>query len=129
MDEVIVSTIENEKLINQWSVDDIAACCVDVCEKILHIHEFELNFLHTVAHGLASAKTKFLHRMHQRDLILMDTGKEWKCEEKLQETHLINNAKQMMKIYWKHESFPHAIPDDSQLSQSDRVVLNEALAA
>jgi len=41
-----------------------------------HIHEFKLNFLHTVVHGLASAKTKFLHRMRQRDLILMDTGKE-----------------------------------------------------
>jgi hypothetical protein len=38
---------------------------------------FEANFLYTVEHGVASSKTKSLHKLHQTDLILMDTGDRW----------------------------------------------------
>ena len=135
MDQVIVSAIENEKN-NQSSCGDMVSCWADICNKFFisesvteQLLLFEANFLHTVEHGVASAKTKFLHKMRQRDLVLMDTGDEWKSEEKLQDLHLLNNAMYMMKIDWKDSTFPREIPDDSQLSKSDRSILNKELAA
>ena len=35
----------------------------------------------------------------------MDTGDEWKSEEKLQDGHLLNNAMYTMKIDWKDSIF------------------------
>ncbi len=107
----------------------------DICNKFFideavteHLLIFEANFLHTVEHSVASAKLKFLHKMHQRDLILMDTGDEWKSEEKLHNSHLINNAMFIMKLDWKDNSFPCDIPDDSPLSEDDRLALNKEIA-
>ena len=135
MDKVIVSTIENEKN-NVSSIGDIAACWADICNKFFideavteHLLIFEANFLHTVEHSVASAKSKFLHKMRQRDLILMDTGDEWKSEEKLQDSHCINNSMFIMKIDWKDTSFPHEILDNGPLSEDDRLSLNKELAA
>ncbi len=135
MNQVIFSAIENEKN-NVSSIGDIAACWADICNKFFvdeadteHLLIFEANFLHTVEHGVASAKLKFLHKMRQRDLILMDTGDEWKSEEKLQDSHLINNAMFIMKIDWKDNSFPCETPDDSPLSEDDRLTLDKELAA
>ena len=59
----------------------------------------------------------------------MDTGDEWKYEEKLQDSHLINNAVVIMKLDWKGTSFPGEIPDNSPLSKDDRLALNKKLAA
>jgi hypothetical protein len=135
IDQVIVSPIENEKK-NVSSIGDIAACWTDICRKVFideavteHLQIFEANFLHTVEHSVASAKSKFLHKMHQRDLIPMDTGDEWKFEEKLQDSHLINNAMFIMKIGWKDTSFPCVILDDSLLSENDRSAINKELDA
>jgi hypothetical protein len=93
-----------------------------------HLQEFEAKFLYIVEYGVASAKTKFLHKLCQRDLILMDTGDEWMFEHKLHDCHLINTAKYMMKIDCKDVSFPMEIPDDCQLCDSDRLILNKVLA-
>ena len=67
MDQVIVSAIENEKN-NVYSISDIAACWSDICNKLFideavteHLLISEADFLHTVEHGVASAKSKFLH--------------------------------------------------------------------
>ena len=80
MDQVIVSAIENEKD-NVSSISDIAACWADIWIKFFideavtkYLQVFKTNFLYTGEHSVASAKTKFLRKMHQRDLILMDTG-------------------------------------------------------
>ena len=134
MDQVIVSAIENENA-NESSIDDIVACWADMCNKYFfdegstnHLQAFEANFLYTVENGVASAKTKFLHKLRERDLILMDTGDEWMSEHKLHDCHLINNARYMMKIDWKYVSFPMGIPDDFQLCDSDRLVLNKVVA-
>ena len=104
MEEVIFSAIENEKT-NESSIDDIVSCWADMCNKYFfdegatdHLQAFEANFLYTVENGVALAKTKFLHKLCQRDLILMDTGDEWMSEHKLNDCHLINNAIYMMKI-------------------------------
>ena len=59
----------------------------------------------------------------------MDTGDEWKSAEKLQDSHLINNAMFIMKIDWKDTFFPCDIPGDIPLSENDRVALNKELAA
>ena len=90
MDQVIVSAIENEKD-NVSSISDIAACWADICNKFFideavteHLLIFEANFIHTMKHSVVSEKLKFLHKMRQRDLILIDTGDEWKSEETLQ---------------------------------------------
>ena len=48
-----------------------------------HLLIFEENILHTMEHGVESAKSKFLHKMRQRDLILMNSEDEWKSDEKL----------------------------------------------
>ena len=93
-----------------------------------NLQAFEANFLYTVEYGVASVKTKFLHKLHQRDLILLDTGDEWMSEDMLHDCHLINNAKCMMKIDWKDVSFPMEIPDDFQLCDSGRLILNKVLA-
>lgn len=58
----------------------------------------------------------------------MDTGDEWMSEHKLHDCHLINNAKHMMKIDWKDVSFPMEIPDDCQMCDSERLILNKAFA-
>ncbi len=55
----------------------------------------------------------FLHKIHQEDLILMDTGDELKSEENLQDSHLINNGVIIIKIDWRDTSFPHEMLDDS----------------
>jgi hypothetical protein len=49
-------------------------------------------------------------------------------EHKLHDCHLINTAKYMMKIDCKDVSFPMEIPDDCQLCDSDRLILNKVLA-
>ena len=135
MDQLIVSAIENEQS-NVSSVGEMAACWADLCNKFFIdesvaavLQKLEANFLYTVEHGVASAKARFLHKLRQRDLILLDAGDEWKSEECLQECHLINHAKSIMKIDWKGGRFPHFIPDDSPLSENDRAALNNALAS
>jgi len=91
---------------------------------------FETIFLYTVEHGVASVKNKFLHKMGQRDLNLMDTGVEWKSEDKLQGCHLINNAMLMMQIDWKFSKFPRIVSVDCQvLSEEDRSIHNNELAS
>ena len=135
MDQVIFSAIENEKT-NESTIRDIVACWSNMCNKYFfnegatnHLQAFEDNFLYTVDHGVASAKMKFLHKLRQRDLILMDAGDEWMSEDKLQDCYLIKNAKLIMKIDWKDVSFPVEIPDDFQLlCDSDRLALNKVLA-
>jgi hypothetical protein len=134
MDKMIVSAIENEKS-NESFIDDIIASWMDMFNKYFfnadatdHLHAFEANFLYTAEYGVASVKTKLLHKLHQRDFILMDTGDEWMSEDMLHDCHLINNAKYMMKIDWKDVSFPMEIPDDFQLCDSDRFILNKVLA-
>ena len=57
-----------------------------------HLLVFEANFLYIVENGIASAKTKFLHKLHQRDLVLMDMGDEWMSEDKLHNCHLIKKC-------------------------------------
>ncbi len=136
MEQVIVSAIENDKD-NSSSISDIAACWSDVCNKFFineavtdQLQVCKVNFLYTVEHNFASAKTMFLHKMHQRDLILMETGVEWKSEDKLQDFHLINNAMFMMQIDWKFSKFPRIVPADCQvLSEEDRSILNKELAS
>jgi hypothetical protein len=63
MDQVIVSAIENEKT-NESSIDDIVACCADMCDKYFfnkgatnHLQESEGNFLYTIEYGVASASS------------------------------------------------------------------------
>ena len=136
MDQLIVSAIENERC-NESYIEDIVACWAGICNTYFidegvdeHLRLFETNFLYTVEHGVASAKNKFLHKMRQRDLILMDTGVEWKSEDKLQDCHLIGNAMLMMQIDWKFSKFPRIVPDDCQvLSVEDRSILNKELAS
>jgi hypothetical protein len=96
MEELISGAIENERC-NESHIDDIVACWAGICNTYFidesidkHLCLFETNFLYTVEHGVASAKDKFLHKMSQRDFILMGTGVEWKSEGKLQDCHLIN---------------------------------------
>jgi len=136
MDQLIVSAIENERN-NESYTDDIVACWADICNSFFldegvneHLCLFEANFLYTVGHGLESAKMKFLHKMRQRDLILTDTGDEWKSDDKLQDCHLINNAVFIMKIDWKFPQFPRKVPVDCELlSKEDRSILNKELAS
>lgn len=88
MDQEIVSDIENEKN-NVSLAGDISTCCVDICSKFF-INDAVTKHLafsgiqcYTVEHSAASAKTKFLHKMCQKDFILVNTGNEWNSEEKL----------------------------------------------
>jgi hypothetical protein len=112
MDQLIVSAIENERC-NESFIDEIVACWAGICNTYFidegvdeHLRLFETSFLYTVEHGVASAKNKFLHKMRQRDLILMDTGAEWKSEDKLQDCHLVNNATFMMQLTGSFPIFP-----------------------
>ena len=121
MDQLIVRAIENERC-NKPYIDDIVTCWAGICNIYFidegideHLRLFETNFLYTVEHCVASAKNKFLHKMRQRDLILIDTGVEWKSEDKLQDCHFINNAMLMMQIDWKFSKFPHIVPVDCQV--------------
>lgn len=68
-------------------------------------------------------KMKFSNKMYQSDLSLMDAY-EWKAEEKLQDTQLMNIAMFNLKIDWENNSFPCEILDGSPLPEDDRLALN-----
>ena len=80
MDQVIVSTIGNEKN-RMCSISDMIACWTEICNNFFidefvseQLKIFDDNFLCTVPHGLASVSTEFFHKMYPRDLYLMDAG-------------------------------------------------------
>ncbi len=61
-----------------------------------------------------------------------DSDGYWGCmevTEKLQDSHLINNAVVIIKIDWKDTRFSCEIQDKSPLSEDDRSALNKELAA